>query len=194
MPQEIKDHHEKQSQTLKQALTMDPIMRHPDFTKKFILLCGASNVAIGGVLAQESKDDKTLLHPIIFFGSKALSMAERNISTYDEKEFLAIVYFVQFYRQYLLENHFIICTDQKSWQYLVKFNDDDAATKIVRWQAPLLGYDFDIIYKAVKERTCRYHVSTNPWVRKSTTGEGHLGLLIFAAECSPQGARRRVGS
>lgn len=41
----------------------------------------------------------------------------------------------------------MVYTDQKSLQFLIKFNDD-ASAKLVRWQASLLAYDFDIFYKA----------------------------------------------
>ncbi|KAG1320895.1 hypothetical protein G6F62_011100 [Rhizopus arrhizus] len=44
---------------------------------------------------------------------------------------------------------FTVYTDQKSLQFLVKFNED-AAAKILRWQASLLAYDFDIIYRPGK--------------------------------------------
>lgn len=118
-------------------------MRRPNFQDKFILLCDASNVAIAGVLAQANEEDPNLMHPI-FFGSKALNDTERRISTY-EKEFLAIAYFIHFFKQCLLGNKFTVYTDQKSLQYLMKFNED-ASAKIVRWQVSLLAYDFDIIY------------------------------------------------
>lgn len=110
--------HETQLQALKQALMADPIMRHSDFNKKFILLCDASNVAIGGVLAQKNEQDPSLLYPS-FFGSKTLSEAECKIST-SEKEFLAIVYFIHFYKHYLMRNHFIVYMNQKCLQYHIK--------------------------------------------------------------------------
>lgn len=56
----------------KEALTLDPILRHPNFEEIFILLCDTSNVAIAGVLAQANEEDPNLFHPI-FFGSKALN-------------------------------------------------------------------------------------------------------------------------
>ncbi|CEP17052.1 hypothetical protein [Parasitella parasitica] len=137
--------HEASFQTCKTALITDPIMRDPDFEREFILLCDASNIAIAGVLAQVNEEDPKLYLPI-YFGSKALTESEKKISTY-EKEFLAIVYFVHFFKLYLLGKKFIVYTDQKSLQFLMKFNED-ASAKLVRWQASLLAYDFDIIYKA----------------------------------------------
>ncbi|CEP07091.1 hypothetical protein [Parasitella parasitica] len=140
------ERHQADFEACKQALMTDPIMRHPDFDKEFILLFDASNIAIAGVLAQMNEEDPRLYHPI-YFGSKALTEAERKISIY-EKEFLAIVYFVHFFKLYLMGTKFTVYTDQKkSLQFLMKFNED-ASAKLVRWQVSLLAYDFDIIYKA----------------------------------------------
>lgn len=97
------------------------------------------------MLAQVNEEDPRLYHPK-YFGSKALTESERKISTY-EKEFLAIVYFIHFFKLCLTGKKFIVYTDQKSLQFLIKFNED-ASAKLVRWQVSLLAYDFDIIYKA----------------------------------------------
>ncbi|CEP15388.1 hypothetical protein [Parasitella parasitica] len=47
--------HEANFQECKEVLIItDSIMRHPDFERKFILLCDASNIAIAGALARTS--------------------------------------------------------------------------------------------------------------------------------------------
>ena len=67
---------------IKQRMTEASVMRLPDFSKVFEVMCYASCVGISGVLSQEK-------HPIIFFSEK-LGGAKLNYSTYD-KEFKLVV-------------------------------------------------------------------------------------------------------
>ena len=132
----------------KKIMQTEPVLRHPDFTRSFVLYTDASEIGIGGVLSQADKEEEALIHPI-YFGSKSLNSAEKNISAY-EKEFLAIVYFIHFFKTYLMGHHFVVYTDHKALQYLTSFKEETSA-KIARWQASLLNYDFDIIYRPGKQ-------------------------------------------
>jgi len=89
--------------SLKVSLCSNPIFQYPDFTKDFILTCDASGYAIGGVLSQGfiGKD-----LPILYT-SRVLNSAEQNYSTI-EKECLAIVYCVNYFRPYLYGRKFTI--------------------------------------------------------------------------------------
>ncbi|KAG1137115.1 hypothetical protein G6F37_013595 [Rhizopus arrhizus] len=131
----------------KKLLISEPVLAHPDFNRTFVLYTDASDIGIGGVLSQESLETANVLHPI-YFGSKALTEPEKNLSVY-EREFLAVVYFIHFFKVYLMGKRFIVYTDQKALQYLKKFNEDSSA-KIVRWLSSLLAYDFDIKYRPGK--------------------------------------------
>ncbi|XP_052724070.1 uncharacterized protein LOC128193915 [Vigna angularis] len=71
---------------LKEALTTTPIIQAPDWTAPFVLMCDASNYALGAVLMQ--KIDK--LPRVIYYASKTLDAAQANYTT-TEKELLAIV-------------------------------------------------------------------------------------------------------
>ena len=78
---------------LNQAITRSPVLALPDFSKPFVVECGASGGGIGAVLMQDSC-------PLAFF-SQALLGKNLTLSTY-EKETLALVLAVQKWYPYLL--------------------------------------------------------------------------------------------
>ncbi|CAM8950749.1 unnamed protein product [Rhodiola kirilowii] len=72
---------------LKKALTSTPIIQTPDWKKPFVIMCDASDFAVGAVLGQ--KIDKKA--GVIYYASRTLDPAQRNYST-TEKELLAVVF------------------------------------------------------------------------------------------------------
>ncbi|KAJ1177696.1 hypothetical protein NDU88_002948 [Pleurodeles waltl] len=56
--------------TLRSILTTEPVLQCPDFSKPFHLYTDASNVGLGGVLAQPDQDGRD--HPIVFISRKLL--------------------------------------------------------------------------------------------------------------------------
>jgi len=84
-------------QILKEALATAPIVSAPNWDHPFEIMCDASDYAIGAVLGQKT-DDR---HHVICYASKTLGGAALNYTT-TEKEFLAVVYALDKYRQYLL--------------------------------------------------------------------------------------------
>ena len=73
---------------LKQQLTEAPILRHPDFTKPFLLYTDVSKKGVGAILAQH--DDKAKADYVIEYFSRSLGQAQENWATTD-LECLAIV-------------------------------------------------------------------------------------------------------
>jgi len=94
---------------LKHLISSHPILRYPNFEKKFTLTTDASNYAIGSVLSQDG-------HPICF-ASRTLNNHEKNYSATD-KEFLAILWSVNYFRPYLYGNKFKILTDHQPIKFL----------------------------------------------------------------------------
>lgn len=124
----------------KHLLTNDPILQHPDFNKPFILTTDASNFALGAVLSQGTiGSDKP-----ICFASRTLSDTEINYSTI-EKELLAIVWAVKYFRPYIFGRKFQIVTDHRPLTWLMSLKDPNS--KLVRWRLKLAEYDYSIVYK-----------------------------------------------
>lgn len=78
-------------------------MGYPLNEGMFYLDVDASGVGIGAVLAQYQKNRER----VISYESRALSRSEKNYCI-TEKELLAVVYFVQYFRQYLLGRRFTV--------------------------------------------------------------------------------------
>lgn len=121
-----------------------PILQFPDFSKPFILTTDASNYALGAVLSQGAVgNDKP-----IAYASRTLNDAETRYST-TEKELLAIVWAVKYFRPYLYGRKFTIFTDHRPLAWLNSLKEP--GSKLTRWKLRLSEFDFDIIYKKGKQ-------------------------------------------
>lgn len=133
-------------ETCKTILMNDPILQYPDFSKPFVLTTDASKFAIGAVLSQ-GPIGKDL--PIAY-ASRTLNPAEINYSTI-EKELLAIVWAVKYFRPYLFGVRFKVVTDHKPLRWLFSLKEPNS--KLVRWRLKLAEYDYEIIHKKGKLNT-----------------------------------------
>lgn len=97
---------------LKHALISAPIMKPPDWSQPFEIMCDASDYDVGVVLRQQ-KDYK--LH-VIYYASRTLDIAQMNYST-TEKELLAVVFTIEKFCSYLVGAKIIIYTDHAAIRY-----------------------------------------------------------------------------
>ena len=81
----------------------------------FIIMCDASDYAIGSVLGQR----KGRVFHAIYYASKVLNDAQINYAT-TEKEMLTIVYALEKFRSYLVGSKVIVYTDHATIKYLIK--------------------------------------------------------------------------
>lgn len=125
----------------KQLLVTDPVLKYPDFSRKFILETDASDFALGAVLSQKFEDGKE--HPIAY-ASRTLSDTECRYSA-TEKELLAIIYATKHFRPYIYGTKFEIRTDHKPLLWLRQKNDLNR--KLLRWKLDLEEFEFEIKYK-----------------------------------------------
>jgi hypothetical protein len=94
---------------LKQALVQAPVLVLPDFYKPFTLVCDACDLAIGGILLQESR-------PVAYY-SRNLQGPELRGSAFD-KEMLGVIAGLREWRCYREGRPFVIETDHQPNTYL----------------------------------------------------------------------------
>ena len=84
---------------------------------QFYLDADASDVGIGGIVHQMQEGQEK----VIAYASRALNKAERNYCI-TEKELLAVRFFIEYVRQYLLGRKFIMRTDHQAlvWLFSLK--------------------------------------------------------------------------
>ena len=124
---------------LKKAVTEEPVLKLPDYTKPFQVQTDASDFAIGGVLLQDD-------HPVAY-ESRKLNDTERRYPIHD-KEMTAIVHCLRVWRHYLLGSRFVIQTDNVATSYFQ--NQKKISPKQARWQDFLAEFDYIMEYKPGK--------------------------------------------
>ncbi|CAM8972830.1 unnamed protein product [Rhodiola kirilowii] len=160
---------------LKSALTSTPIIRAPDWSKGFEIMCDASDYAVGAVLGQ--RDEKKPV--VIYNASRTLDSAQRNYST-TEKELLAVVFALEKFRSYLLGTKVIVYSDHAAIRYLM--TKKEAKPRLIRWILLLQEFDVEIKDKKGIENTVADHLSRivreeEPGVITETFPDEHLYAL-----------------
>ncbi|CAH8866152.1 unnamed protein product [Trichobilharzia szidati] len=158
--------------TLKKCLTSPPVLSFPDTSADsgpFILDTDASAHAIGAVLSQATPDGQIR---VIAYASRMLDKRETRYST-TRREMLALVYFLTYFRHYLLGRKFRVRTDHKALQWLQNFRD--AEGQLARWQERLQEFDFTCEYRPGKRHGNADSLS------RLTDCENTLNVLLGAA-------------
>lgn len=124
---------------LKQALISPRILQYPDFSKQFILVTDASQLACGAVLSQNFNGQEL---PIAY-ASRMFTKGESHKPTI-LKELTAIHWAIKYFRCYLYGQKFLVKTDHRPLVYL--FSMKDPSSKLTRIRLDLEDFDFDIEY------------------------------------------------
>lgn len=130
---------------IKMLLTSAPVLRNPDFTKKFFVHCDASDFGIGAVLVQLDAEKNE--YPIAFM-SRKLNTAQRNYSV-TEKECLAAIEAIDKFRCYIELQEFEVITDHSSLVWLMR--QPNLKGKLARWALKLQSYKFSISHRKGKD-------------------------------------------
>ena len=136
---------QKSFEFLKSVMLTPPILKFPDFDRKFYVETDASDVAIGAVLTQMHDN---VPHPIAYF-SRKLNACEVKYTT-TEKEFMAVVKAVEHFAYYLYGRQFEVITDHSALTYI--FNNPSKNGRISRWLMSLSNFDFKISHRKGKHQ------------------------------------------
>jgi len=162
---------------LKQVLISPEIMSIPRDEGLFILDTDASGEGIGAVLQQEQDGQVK----VIAYGSRTLNKAEKNYCVTD-KELLALRYFVEYYRHYLLGRKFLVRTDHQALKWLMSLKNPKE--RIARWQEILTMFDFDIEYRPGKTNDNADMMSRIPLENLCLCDEVDMDEYLKCGPCS----------
>ncbi|KAM0735252.1 Retrovirus-related Pol polyprotein from transposon 17.6 [Formica fusca] len=176
--------------SLKRELLKEPVLQYPNFKEPFLLTTDASGYAIGGVLSQ-GQIGKDL--PISYI-SRTLNEVEGRYSTI-EKECLAVVYCVTYFRHYLYGRKFTILTDHKPlvWLHSIK----DPSSRLWKWRLKLSEYEYEIQYKTGKTNVVANALSRNPPVPDAsilplTKSDDDSNESLFSYQTATQQSRPSI--
>ena len=125
---------------LKQMLTQNPILAHPDYNYGFIVQTDASDEGLGAVLTQLINGEER----VIMYISRVLQPSEKKWST-REKEALGILWAIHSFRSFIIGTKFTVETDHHSLQWLLTASKP---ARLVRWAMELAEYDFEIKHRS----------------------------------------------
>ena len=131
---------------LKRAFLTVPLLRFPDFRKRFVLATDASQTGVGGVLFQPDDADNTITPMnIIAICSKQLDATQRNYPVY-KKELFAVIYCLRKFHTYVWGRRDVtILTDHKPLIHITRQKVMTVALQ--QWLDVLLDYDLMIAYR-----------------------------------------------
>ena len=147
----------------KRAFATVPLLRFPDFSKRFVLATDASQTGIGGILYQPDDDEDTIKSDnIVAIASKQLDSTQRNYPVY-KKELFAVIYCLRKFHSYLWGRKVKVLTDHKPLEHIA--NQKLMTVALQQWLDVLLDYDLVIQYRpgimhVVPDALSRMYAST----------------------------------
>jgi hypothetical protein len=159
----------------------------PTDCDEFILDTDASNSAIGAVLSQRQDE----VERVVAYASRALDKREQNYCvTRKEKELLAVVHFVRYFKQYLLGRTFKLRTDHAALSWLR--HTPDPIGQQARWLEQLEEYDFSIEHRPGIRHGNADAMSRRPCNRRECACHGDGVAVPTATHESNEHEVRRV--
>jgi hypothetical protein len=144
---------------IKEAITTDPVLINPDFSKVFYIFSFSSSDTIAAILLQKNADDQE--QPVAFF-SKVLRDAKVKYELL-EKQAYALVKSLKAFRVYILQAKVIAFVPTSSVKDVLVQPDIDG--KRSKWIARLIEFDVEVkptklvkgqgLAKLLAEENCR---------------------------------------
>ena len=128
---------------MKKKLMSTPIMAYPQFQGEPFILdtdFSADPGAIGGVLSQVQDGQER----VIAYGARRLLPRERSYAS-TKGELLEVIFFLQYYKHYLLHRPFILRTDNRALTWIRSM--ESPTGMILRWLEILASFDFTVKHR-----------------------------------------------
>lgn len=159
---------------IKEIISNTASLRFPNFSKPFILSTDASSCALGAYLHQDDGP--------ISFASRSLNRAERNYSATD-REFLALVWGIKKFRQYLYGRNFECRTDHKPLLTMLK--SSPLNSRHARYLQQLEEYNFQLNYIPGKENVIADALSRSCPPEEESTNDSQINsATVTLPSCS----------
>ena len=168
---------QKAFEELKEKLIGPEIMAYPHDAGNFIIDTDASDFGIGAVLSQIQNE----VPKVIAYASRSLNKSERNYCVTD-KELLALKYFIEYFKHYLLGRQFLARTDHQALIWLFSLREPKG--RIARWIEILSAYQFSIEYRPGKRHGNADAMSRCPNPRDCHCGNEDSTEMLRCGPCT----------
>ena len=157
--------------TLKEKLITSPVLAMPADEGAYRLDTDASGNSIGAVLSQIQDGQER----VIAYGSRMLNGPEKNYCV-TRRELLAVVFFVKYYRPYLLGREFVIRTDHSALRWLK--STPEPIGQQARWLEILEEFNYSIEHRAGRKHSNADALSRRPCRQCHMDGSELSNLML----------------
>ncbi|KAL6460187.1 hypothetical protein MHYP_G00319460 [Metynnis hypsauchen] len=141
---------------LKSCLTSAPILKFPDFGHPFSIHTDSSDAGLGAALMQKNYETQDVA---VAYASCTLPKAAKPYST-PEKECLAVIWALEYFKPYFESLHVIIFSDHRSLRWLM--SRPNPSGRLARWSLSLQDFDFSVVHKPRAKNKVPVALSRNP--------------------------------
>jgi hypothetical protein len=167
---------------------------------EFILDTDASDTGMGAVLSQIQEGNER----VIAYASKSLGKAEKKYCV-TRKELLAVVYFIKYFKHYLLGRKFTVRSDHGALRWLFNFKEPEG--QLARWMETLAMFEFEIKHRPGRQHNnadglsrlpCRQcgrkdEITVNAMITKTNLEKVNHDLPCFQRWSSEELAEKQKG-